>query len=57
MVYLTFTCSIISQASENLGMAMVYTLVTSSKDWLSERFGQDSNLESAEAEERAKDDV
>ncbi|XP_022150408.1 RWD domain-containing protein 1 [Momordica charantia] len=45
------------EASENLGMAMVYTLVTSSKDWLSERFGQDSNLESAEAEERAKDDV
>lgn len=57
MVYLTFTSSILGQASENLGMAMVYTLVTSSKEWLSERFGQESSLEIAEAEERAKEDV
>ena len=54
---LTFTCSLFGQASENLGMAMVYTLVTSSKEWLSERFGQESSLEIAEAEERAKEDV
>ncbi|XP_022992361.1 RWD domain-containing protein 1-like isoform X1 [Cucurbita maxima] len=45
------------EASENLGMAMVYTLVTSSKEWLSERFGQESSLEIAEAEERAKEDI
>ncbi|XP_038898320.1 RWD domain-containing protein 1 isoform X1 [Benincasa hispida] len=45
------------EASENLGMAMVYTLVTSSKEWLSERFGQESSLEVAEAEERAKEDA
>ncbi|PPD81358.1 hypothetical protein GOBAR_DD21706 [Gossypium barbadense] len=29
------------EASENLGMAMIYTLVTSAKEWLSERYGQD----------------
>ncbi|KAG6575486.1 RWD domain-containing protein 1, partial [Cucurbita argyrosperma subsp. sororia] len=45
------------EASENLGMAMVYTLVTSSKEWLSERFGQESSLEIAEAEERVKEDI
>lgn len=45
------------EASENLGMAMVYTLVTSSKEWLSERFGQESSIEIAEAEERAKEDI
>jgi len=57
VVYLTFTFCIFWQASENLGMAMIYTLVTSSKEWLSERFGQESSLEIAEAEERAKEDV
>lgn len=45
------------QASENLGMAMIYTLVTSAKEWLSERFGQDSNIENAEAAEAEKEDV
>ncbi|XP_071742596.1 uncharacterized protein [Rutidosis leptorrhynchoides] len=29
------------EASENLGMAMIYTLVSSAKDWLSELFAQD----------------
>ena len=38
-------------------MAMIYTLVTSAKDWLSERFVEDSNIENAEAEEATKDDV
>ncbi|CAO2814691.1 unnamed protein product [Amaranthus hypochondriacus] len=45
------------EAAENLGMAMVYTLVTSAKDWLSERFGQDGAVESAADDEMAKDEV
>ena len=46
------------QASENLGMAMIYTLVTSAKEWLSEQYGQDTSIEDAiAAEEAAKDDV
>lgn len=45
------------QASENLGMAMIYTLVTSAKEWLSEKYGQDTSIEDAIAEEAAKDDV
>ncbi|XP_075663800.1 uncharacterized protein LOC142633443 [Castanea sativa] len=45
------------EASENLGMAMVYTLVSSAKEWLSERYGEDTNAEDAEAEEATKDDV
>lgn len=38
-------------------MAMIYTLVTSAKEWLDERFCQDSGDVSAEAEEAAKEDV
>ena len=38
-------------------MAMVYTLVTSAKEWLSERYGQDTSNEDIENEEAAKDDV
>lgn len=38
-------------------MAMLYTLVSSAKEWLSEQFAQDSSIENAEAEEAAKDDV
>lgn len=38
-------------------MAMIYTLVTSAKELLSERFGQDSNTENVEAEEAEKEDV
>ncbi|XP_019424750.1 PREDICTED: RWD domain-containing protein 1 isoform X2 [Lupinus angustifolius] len=44
------------EASENLGMAMIYTLVTSAKEWLDDRFSED-NDGGAEAEEAAKDDV
>ncbi|CAI9772547.1 unnamed protein product [Fraxinus pennsylvanica] len=47
----------ISQASENLGMAMVYTLITSAKDWLSEKFAQDDGTENAEEDSAVKDDV
>lgn len=46
-----------SQAAENLGMAMVYTLVTSAEEWLSERFSQDAADEAAEEDEAAKDEV
>lgn len=37
-------------------MAMIYTLVTSAKEWLAERFIEE-NGGNAEAEEAAKDDV
>ncbi|RYR40573.1 hypothetical protein Ahy_A09g046318 [Arachis hypogaea] len=47
---------LIQEASENLGMAMIYTLVTSAKEWLAEKF-QDTEAAEAEAEEAAKDDV
>nr|KJB18561.1 hypothetical protein B456_003G060200 [Gossypium raimondii] len=45
------------EASENLGMAMIYTLVTSAKDWLSERYGQDADADNVEEEESTKDEV
>ncbi|THF97469.1 hypothetical protein TEA_029197 [Camellia sinensis var. sinensis] len=44
------------EASENLGMAMVYTLVSSAKEWLCEKFAQDAGMENNEDEETAKDD-
>lgn len=46
-----------SQAAENLGMAMVYTLVGSAKEWLSERFSQDDGDDADEEDEAAKDEV
>ncbi|XVF25096.1 hypothetical protein REPUB_Repub13aG0184500 [Reevesia pubescens] len=45
------------QASENLGMAMIYTLVTSANEWLSERYGQDADTDNVEEEEATKDEV
>ncbi|KAK7294308.1 hypothetical protein RJT34_17196 [Clitoria ternatea] len=45
------------EASENLGMAMIYTLVTSAKEWLADQFGEDNADGNTEAEEAAKDDV
>ncbi|KAE7999137.1 hypothetical protein FH972_003607 [Carpinus fangiana] len=45
------------EASEILGMAMVYTLVTSAQEWLSEQFGQDTSIEDAEAEVAATEDI
>ncbi|XP_043723029.1 RWD domain-containing protein 1-like [Telopea speciosissima] len=44
------------EASENLGMAMVYTLVTLAKEWLSERYCQAGVLDTEE-EDAAKDDI
>ena len=38
-------------------MAMIYTLVTSAKEWLADQFGQDAGNEDAVAEEAAKDEV
>lgn len=38
-------------------MAMIYTLVTSAKEWLSERYSQDADDENIEDEEAAKDEV
>lgn len=38
-------------------MAMVYTLVTSAKEWLSGRFGQDGANDGAADDEQAKDEV
>ncbi|OVA11752.1 RWD domain [Macleaya cordata] len=45
------------EASENLGMAMVYTLITSAKEWLDETFCQDAGIEDADGEDAAKDDI
>ncbi|XP_060205846.1 uncharacterized protein LOC132633441 [Lycium barbarum] len=45
------------EAAENLGMAMVYTLVSSAKDWLSERFAQETGDEDAEDAEAKKEEV
>ncbi|KAL4335243.1 hypothetical protein GQ457_07G031430 [Hibiscus cannabinus] len=45
------------EASESLGMAMIYTLVTSAKEWLSGRYCQDAGADNAEEEEARKDEV
>ncbi|XP_039017587.1 RWD domain-containing protein 1-like [Hibiscus syriacus] len=45
------------EASENLGMAMIYTLVTSAKECLSGRYCQDADADNAEEEEARKDEV
>eukprot|EP00262_Sarcandra_glabra_P008197 TRINITY_DN21512_c0_g1_i1.p1 TRINITY_DN21512_c0_g1~~TRINITY_DN21512_c0_g1_i1.p1 ORF type:complete len:254 (-),score=61.88 TRINITY_DN21512_c0_g1_i1:205-966(-) len=45
------------EASENLGMAMIYTLVTSAKEWLSETFGHDAGIEDTEENDTPKDDI
>lgn len=45
------------EACENLGMAMVYTLVTSAKEWLSEKFGQDDAEEDSEEADKEKEDI
>lgn len=52
-----WTQSSYSQASENLGMAMIYTLVSSAKDWLSEQYGQEDGAEFAEEEAAKEDEV
>ncbi|XP_051147807.1 uncharacterized protein LOC127262969 isoform X2 [Andrographis paniculata] len=46
-----------TEAAENLGMAMVYTLVTSAQEWLSERFSEDAGIEDDEDDEATKDEI
>ncbi|KAI5651206.1 hypothetical protein M9H77_37211 [Catharanthus roseus] len=48
---------LVQEASDNLGMAMIYTLVTSAKEWLLESFAQDGDTENAEEDEVAKDEI
>lgn len=38
-------------------MAMIYTLVTSAKEWLSENFGHEVAVEDSEETDTTKDDV
>lgn len=38
-------------------MAMVYTLVTSAKEWLFERFSQEDGIDNAEEDENTKDEI
>lgn len=45
------------EALENLGMSMIYTLVSSAKDWLSEIFAQDVANDDDEEEVAEKDEV
>ncbi|XP_010545629.1 PREDICTED: RWD domain-containing protein 1 [Tarenaya hassleriana] len=45
------------EATENLGMAMIYTLVTSVKDWLNEHYGQEDGTLNAEEEAAKEDEV
>ncbi|CAN8321480.1 unnamed protein product [Cochlearia groenlandica] len=45
------------EATENLGMAMMYTLVSSAKDWLSENYGQEDGADFAEEVAAKEDEV
>ncbi|KAJ9559553.1 hypothetical protein OSB04_004713 [Centaurea solstitialis] len=45
------------EALENLGMSMIYTLVSSAKDWLSEIYAQDADNDDDEEETAEKDEV
>lgn len=49
----------LSQVTDNLGMAMIYTLHTSAKEWLRDKFGQDLGDLDAEDEDdgKPKDEV
>jgi hypothetical protein len=45
------------EATENLGMAMVYTLVASAKEWLTEHYGQNGGDEQPEETEAEQEEV
>ncbi|KAK8948783.1 hypothetical protein KSP39_PZI005459 [Platanthera zijinensis] len=45
------------EASENLGMSMIYTLANSAKDWLHEKYGQNASDEVDEEPALTKDDI
>ncbi|CAI9286320.1 unnamed protein product [Lactuca saligna] len=45
------------EALDNLGMAMIYTLVTSAKEWFTERFDKDTDNDNIEEETTNKDEI
>ncbi|KAK8959349.1 hypothetical protein KSP40_PGU006033 [Platanthera guangdongensis] len=45
------------EASENLGMSMIYTLANSAKDWLHEKYGQIASDEVDDEPALTKDDI
>ncbi|KAG0459794.1 hypothetical protein HPP92_022922 [Vanilla planifolia] len=45
------------EAAENIGMAMVYTLATSAKEWLHEKYGQNALDDAVDETAAAVDDV
>jgi len=45
------------EAMENLGMAMIYTLVTSAKEWMREKFGHTEDIENGVDEDMSKDEI
>lgn len=56
LLFINFVTDFIGQAKENLGMAMMYTLATSAKEWLTEKFcGGD--VEESEETEATEDEV
>lgn len=48
---------LVNEASDNLGMAMVYTLVTSAQEWLSEMYGHKEVVEDSGENDAAKEDI
>ncbi|KAH7447682.1 hypothetical protein KP509_01G116900 [Ceratopteris richardii] len=45
------------EAMENLGMAMMYTLVTSAKEWLREHYNESESEEDEDSDADSKDEV
>ncbi|XP_071716125.1 uncharacterized protein [Rutidosis leptorrhynchoides] len=45
------------EASENIGMAMIYTLVTSANEWFAERFVQNIDINNNHEETADKDEI
>lgn len=48
---------LVQEAYESLGMAMIYTLATSAKEWLHEKYGQNVVDEVVEEPTSSKDDI
>ncbi|KAJ4733136.1 RWD domain-containing protein 1 [Rhynchospora pubera] len=46
-----------NEAEENLGMAMIYTLATSAKEWLTEKFCGGDDVEESEETGKTEDEV
>lgn len=45
------------EATENLGMAMIYTLLDSAKEWLTEKYGQNAGDEEPDETEEPAEEV